>query len=56
MESEHLKAAANKAAGKVKQAAGDALDIKEMQAKGKLQEMKGHAQDALGDAKDALEK
>lgn len=56
MESEHLKGAANKAAGKAKQAAGDAMDNKEMQAKGKAQEMKGKVQKAVGDAKDRLEK
>ena len=56
MESEHIKGAANKLAGKAKQAAGDAIGIVEMQAKGKAQELKGKAQDALGDAKDALEK
>jgi uncharacterized protein YjbJ (UPF0337 family) len=50
MESEHIKGAANKLAGKAKQAAGDAIGNVEMQ------ELKGKAQDALGDAKDALEK
>lgn len=55
MESEHIKGAANKVAGKLKQAAGDAIGNKEMEVKGKLQEMKGTAQDAIGDAKDALE-
>lgn len=55
MESEHIKGAANKAAGKLKQAAGDSLNNTEMQAKGKAQELKGKAQDKLGEAKDALE-
>lgn len=55
MESEHIKGAANKAAGKTKQAVGDAIDNKEMEAKGKAQEMKGEAQDKVGDVKDALE-
>jgi len=56
MESEHVKGAANEATGKLKQAAGDAIGNKEMEAKGKLQELKGKAQDVIGDAKDALEK
>lgn len=55
MESEHIDAAKNKAAGKLKQTVGDALDNKEMQAKGKAQELKGHAQEKIGDAKDAIE-
>ena len=55
MESEHIKSAANKLAGKAKQAMGDAIGNKEMEVKGKLQEMKGHFQDAIGDGKDALE-
>jgi len=55
MESEHIKGAANKLAGKAKQAVGDAIGNKEMGVKGKLQEMKGHVQDAVGDAKDSLE-
>ncbi len=55
MESEKFKGAANKLAGKAKQAAGDALGNSEMKVKGKLQEMKGHFQDGIADAKDALE-
>lgn len=55
MESEHIKAAGNKAAGKAKEALGDAINNKEMEIKGKLQQKKADAQDAVGDAKDALE-
>ena len=55
MESEHIKGAGNELAGKAKQAAGDAIGNKEMEAKGKLQELKGKAQDKIGDIKDALE-
>jgi len=55
MESEHIKGAANKLAGKAKQAAGDVLDNAEMQAKGKAQELKGKAQEKVGDIKDSLE-
>ena len=56
MEDEHIKGAGNKLAGKAKQAAGDAIGNKEMQAKGKMQELKGKAQDTVGDAKDFLKK
>jgi hypothetical protein len=42
--SDKLSGAANKAAGNVRQAAGKATGSKEMQAKGKMQEMKGEAQ------------
>ena len=55
MESEHIKGAANKLAGKAKQAAGDAIGNVEMQAKGKAQELKGKAQDKVADLKDSLE-
>lgn len=55
MESEHIKSAANKAAGKTKQATGDALDNKEMQVKGKAQEVKGRVQEEIADAKQAAE-
>jgi len=55
MESEHIKGAANKAAGKIKEVTGDALDNKKMELKGKAQQVKGDAQNAVGDAKDAVE-
>ena len=55
MESEHINGAANKLAGKAKQAVGDAIGNKEMKVKGRLQEMKGHVQDAMGDARAARE-
>jgi len=55
MESEHIKGAANKLAGKAKQKAGEAIDNVEMQAKGKVQELKGKAQEKFGDLKDSLE-
>ncbi len=54
MEKEDIKSAANKIAGTVKEKAGEALDDKELQAKGKAQKAKGHAQDAVGDIKDAV--
>ena len=53
MDKEHLKGAADKAKGAVKDAAGKALDDKKMQAEGKLDKAKGAARETLGDAKDA---
>ena len=55
MESEHIKGAANKVAGKIKEETGDAIGNKEMELKGKAQQIKGRAQNAVGDAKDAVE-
>ncbi|NNE57276.1 MAG: CsbD family protein [Hellea sp.] len=55
MESEHIKGAANKIAGKIKEETGDAIDNTEMELKGKAQQQKGRAQCAVGDAKDAVE-
>lgn len=54
MESEKIKSAANKAAGKFREETGDALGNKEMELKGKAQQVKGDAQKAIGDAKDAI--
>ena len=55
MESEHIKGAANKIGGKIKEEVGDALNKKKMELEGKAQQVKGDAQNAVGDAKDALE-
>ena len=51
-----IKGMANEAAGNVRQGVGKAIDDKEMQAKGKMQEIKGEAQQMKGDAKDAVKK
>jgi uncharacterized protein YjbJ (UPF0337 family) len=51
-----IKGMANEAAGKTRQAAGDAMDDPEMEAKGAAQESKGKLQQAKGDAKDAVKK
>lgn len=55
MESEHIKGAANKLAGKAKEAIGDAINDKSLELKGKAQQVKGDVQNAIGDAKDAVE-
>jgi uncharacterized protein YjbJ (UPF0337 family) len=47
---EKAKGLGNEIAGKTKQAVGDAIDNKEMQGKGLLQEAKGDLQKLKGDA------
>ena len=54
MDSEHVKGAADKAKGAIKDAAGKVTGDKELQAEGKLDKAKGAAHNAAGDAKDAL--
>ena len=53
MDKEHVKGAADKAKGAIKDAAGKALHDKKMQAEGKFDKAKGAARETLGDAKDA---
>jgi uncharacterized protein YjbJ (UPF0337 family) len=54
VDSEHVKGAADKAKGAIKDAAGKVTGDKELQAEGKLDKAKGAAHNAAGDAKDAL--
>lgn len=54
--SDKVSGMANKAVGNIKQAAGKATGFREMQAKGKMQEIKGDAQVAKGKAKDTVKK
>jgi uncharacterized protein YjbJ (UPF0337 family) len=51
---EHIKGAADKAKGAVKEAAGKMTGDKQMQAEGKMDKAKGAAHEAGGDAKDAV--
>ncbi|PTM60672.1 CsbD family protein [Phreatobacter oligotrophus] len=51
-----IKGMANEAMGNVKQGVGKAIDNKELQAKGKMQELKGEGQQLKGDAKDGIKK
>ncbi len=53
MDKEHVKGAADKAKGAVKDAAGKMTGDKEMQAEGKIDKAKGAAHQAAGDVKDA---
>jgi uncharacterized protein YjbJ (UPF0337 family) len=54
MDREHVKAAADKAKGAIKDAAGKVTGDKELQTEGKLDKAKGSAHNAVGDVKDAL--
>ncbi|MCC6788464.1 MAG: CsbD family protein [Hyphomonadaceae bacterium] len=56
MNKEHVKSAADKASGAIKEGIGKATGDKSMEAKGKMDKAKGEAREALGDAKDALKK
>jgi uncharacterized protein YjbJ (UPF0337 family) len=56
MDREHIKGAADKAKGAIKDAAGKLMDDKELQAEGKLDKAKGAAHQAVGDAKDAMKR
>jgi uncharacterized protein YjbJ (UPF0337 family) len=53
MDKEHIKGAADKAKGAVKEAAGKMTGDKEMQAEGKFDKAKGAAHKAAADIKDA---
>ena len=56
MDREHVKGAADKAKGAIKDAAGKVTGDKELQTEGKLDKAKGSAHNALGDVKDAVRK
>jgi uncharacterized protein YjbJ (UPF0337 family) len=53
MDREHLKGAADKAKGVIKDTAGKVTGDKELQAKGKADKAKGEAHKLAGDVKDA---
>jgi uncharacterized protein YjbJ (UPF0337 family) len=52
MDREHVKGAADKVKGAVKDAAGKVTGDEKMQAEGKMDKAKGAAHNAAGDAKD----
>jgi uncharacterized protein YjbJ (UPF0337 family) len=54
MDKEHIKGAADKAKGAIKDAAGGLTGDNKLQVEGKIDKMKGAAHNAIGDAKDAL--
>jgi uncharacterized protein YjbJ (UPF0337 family) len=54
MDREHIKGAADKAKGAIKDAAGKLTGDKELQSEGKLDKAKGDAHNAVGNVKDAV--
>lgn len=56
MDKEHIKGAAQKAKGAVKDAAGRATGTKKLQAEGKADKVAGAAHQAAGNVKDAARK
>ncbi|MGC1780672.1 MAG: CsbD family protein [Xanthobacteraceae bacterium] len=54
MDREHIKGAADKAKGAIKDTAGKLTGDKEMQAEGKVDKAKGSAHNAAGNLKDAV--
>jgi uncharacterized protein YjbJ (UPF0337 family) len=56
MDREHVKGAADKAKGAIKDAAGKVTGDAKLQAEGKLDKAKGAAHNAVGDTKDAVRK
>jgi uncharacterized protein YjbJ (UPF0337 family) len=53
MDREHIKGAADKAKGAIKDAAGKVMGDKKLQAEGKFDKAKGAAHNVAGDVKDA---
>jgi uncharacterized protein YjbJ (UPF0337 family) len=56
MDREHVKGAADKAKGAIKDTAGKVTGDKKLQAEGKIDKAKGSAHNAAGDVKDAIRK
>jgi uncharacterized protein YjbJ (UPF0337 family) len=54
MDREHIKGAADKAKGAIKDAAGKVTGDKELQSEGKMDKAKGEAHNAVGNVKDAV--
>lgn len=56
MDKEHVKGAADKASGAMKDAAGKVTGNDKLRAEGQIDKAKGAARDFIGDAKDAVRK
>jgi uncharacterized protein YjbJ (UPF0337 family) len=54
VDEQHVKGAADKVKGAVKDAAGSATGDSKLQGEGKLDKAKGNARSAVGDVKDAV--
>jgi uncharacterized protein YjbJ (UPF0337 family) len=56
MDKEHVKGAADKASGAIKEVAGKVTGDKKLETEGKVDKLKGDLHNAVGDVKDALKK
>jgi uncharacterized protein YjbJ (UPF0337 family) len=56
MDKEHVKGAADKASGAIKEGVGKAVGDKSLEAKGKLDKAKGEAREFVGDVKDTMKR
>jgi uncharacterized protein YjbJ (UPF0337 family) len=56
MDREHVKGAADKAKGAIKETAGEVAGDKELETEGKVDKAKGDLHNAAGDVKDAVKK
>jgi uncharacterized protein YjbJ (UPF0337 family) len=56
MDKEHVKGAAKKAEGTLKEATGKAVGDKSLEMKGKMDKAEGEVRDKVGDAKAAVDK
>lgn len=54
MDKEHIKGAADKASGAIKEGIGKATGDTSLEAKGKLDKAKGEAREFVGDVKDSM--
>jgi uncharacterized protein YjbJ (UPF0337 family) len=54
MDKEHVKSAADKASGAIKEAAGKVTGNEKLEAEGKFDKAKGEAREVIGDVKDAV--
>jgi uncharacterized protein YjbJ (UPF0337 family) len=56
MNEQHMKGAADKVAGKIKELAGRVTGNKKLETKGKVDQLKGAVHNAVGDARDTGKK
>lgn len=56
MDKEHVKSAADKASGTIKEGVGKLTGNEKLEAEGKFDKAKGEAREVVGDAKDAIRK
>jgi uncharacterized protein YjbJ (UPF0337 family) len=54
MNNEHVKGAAEKGGGKIKEAVGHVIGDRKLEIEGKLDQVKGAVHSAVGDAKDSV--